>query len=71
MFQSGIRLVVQQWPSVDGRYPAAAYHAALAFSLALQVAAVFWFIRPERSASRKRPASESGRRKERGTKRGR
>jgi type IV secretory pathway TrbF-like protein/sugar phosphate permease len=53
--QSGIGLIVQQWPSADGRYPAAAYQVALAFSLALQVAAVFWFICPDRSASRKPP----------------
>ena len=54
--QAGIGLVVQQWPSVDGRYPAAAYQAALAASLALQAAAVLWFLRPQRRAARKCPA---------------
>ena len=59
--QAGIGLIVQQWPSVDGRYPAAAYQAALAVSLSLQTAAVLWFIRPQRCASRKCPAKTSRR----------
>jgi len=54
--QAGMGFIVQQWPSVDGRYPATAYQAALAVSLALQTAAVLWFIRPQRCASRKYPA---------------
>ena len=54
--QAGIGLIVQQWPSVDGRYPATAYQAALAVSLALQTAAVLWFLRPQRCAARKCPA---------------
>ena len=52
--QSGIGVIVQQWPSVDGRHPAIAYQVALAGNLVLQVAALLWFIRPERSASCKR-----------------
>jgi type IV secretion system protein VirB5 len=53
--QSGIGLVVQQWGSVDGRYPAIAYQVALSVNLVLQVAALFWCIRPERCAPRKPP----------------
>ncbi|MGZ9103999.1 MAG: conjugal transfer protein TrbF, partial [Rhodoplanes sp.] len=58
--QSGIGLIVQQWGSVDGRYPAIAYQVALSVNLVLQVAALFWCIRPERCAPRKPPIVSAG-----------
>ena len=49
-------IIVQQWTSHDGHYPAVAYQVALALNLALQVAALFWFVRPQRLASRQATA---------------
>ena len=46
-------LIVQQWTSHDGHYPAIAYQAALAFNLALQVVALLWFVSPGRLAPRR------------------
>ena len=41
--QYAIGLVIDQWPSVDGRSPAEAYSAAFAMVLAVQLAALAWF----------------------------
>ena len=41
--QYAIGLVIDQWPSVDGRSPAGAYTAAFAMVLAVQLAALAWF----------------------------
>jgi ParB/RepB/Spo0J family partition protein len=44
--QYGIGFIVGQWPSQDGHYPIAAYHAAFGFSLVFQAAALLWFATP-------------------------
>jgi type IV secretory pathway TrbF-like protein/sugar phosphate permease len=44
--QWAVGLIVQQWPSQDGHYPAMAYQVALAIILIVQVVALLWFIRP-------------------------
>ena len=44
--QYGIGLVVEQWPSLGGHYPVAAYQAAFGLSLALQAATLTWFAVP-------------------------
>ena len=46
--QWGTGVVVQQWTSHDGHYPAIAYQVALSINLALQVIALFWFAWSER-----------------------
>lgn len=45
--QIGFGVIVQLWPAHAGQYPATAYQTALALNLALQSAALLWFIRPE------------------------
>ena len=44
--QSGIGIVIEQWTPEGGRYPTVAYQTAFAFIIALQIAALLWFIRP-------------------------
>src|SRR5262249_21702498 len=43
VLQYAIGLVLQQWPSQDGRYPTIAYQVAFSFNLGLQIAALAWF----------------------------
>jgi predicted MFS family arabinose efflux permease len=44
--QYAIGLIVQLWPSEQGHYPAIAYQTAFAFDVALQIAALIWFVVP-------------------------
>ena len=44
--QYGIGLVVSYWAPQDGHYPVAAYQVAFGVSLALQAAALAWFVVP-------------------------
>jgi MFS family permease len=44
--QSGTGLIVEQWPSQNGHYPAVAYQTAFSVSAALQVLALVWFVWP-------------------------
>ena len=44
--QYGIGLVVGQWPSEAGHYPAVAYQTAFGLSLVFQAAALMWFAMP-------------------------
>jgi hypothetical protein len=46
--QYGIGLIIQQWPAEAGHYAPIAYQTALGLNLVLQMAAFFWFVRPER-----------------------
>jgi len=46
LIEDAQRVVVGQWPSLDGHYPEAAYQAAFGLSLALQTAALVWFAMP-------------------------
>jgi MFS family permease/predicted transcriptional regulator len=39
-------LVLEQWPQVDGHYPAIAYQTAFGICLAIQLAALIWFLVP-------------------------
>ncbi len=48
--QTGFGVIVQLWPANAGQYPTIAYQTALAINLALQSAALLWFLRPERRA---------------------
>jgi type IV secretory pathway TrbF-like protein/predicted MFS family arabinose efflux permease len=48
VLQSGIGIIIEQWTPEGGRYPTVAYQTAFAFIIALQIAALFWFIRPRR-----------------------
>jgi hypothetical protein len=48
--QTGFGIIVQLWPGHAGQYPAVAYQTALAINLALQCAALVWFLRPQRQA---------------------
>ena len=57
--QAGIGVVIEQWGRRDGHYPLAAYQCALSLSVALQVAALVWYIRPEGSAWRERWLAEA------------
>jgi MFS family permease len=58
--QTGIGLIVGLWqPDAVGQYPALAYKVAFAAVILLQVAALFWFLRPYLLASRAREASEA------------
>lgn len=47
LVQTAIGVIIQQWPVDDGHVPAAAYQTALAINLAVQMAALIWFVRPE------------------------
>ena len=47
LLQSGIGFVIGRWTAVDGRYPSAAYQTAFAIIIALQIAALLWFMRPD------------------------
>ncbi len=59
--QYAIGLVIDQWPSVDGRSPAEAYTAAFAMVLAVQLAALAWFFWAGRApVSRDAAAPASG-----------
>lgn len=42
--QWGLGAIISLWPATDGRYPLAAYRAALGCSLLLQVAALAWYL---------------------------
>jgi len=44
--QYGIGLIVSHWSSQDGHYPATAYQTAFGLCLALQAAALVWFLVP-------------------------
>ena len=46
VLQSGIGIVIEQWTPEGGRYPTVAYQTAFAFIIALQIAALLWFMRP-------------------------
>jgi len=39
-------LVLEQWPQADGHYPAIAYQTAFGICLAMQLAALIWFVAP-------------------------
>jgi MFS family permease len=43
VLQYAIGLILQQWPSQDGHYPAIAYQVAFGFNVGLQIAALAWF----------------------------
>jgi len=43
ILQYSTGLVIQQWTTQDGHYPAIAYQWAFAINLALQIAALLWF----------------------------
>ncbi len=47
VLQSGIGLVIEQWTPEGGRYPPIAYQTTFAFIIALQIAALLWFLRPD------------------------
>lgn len=46
VIQCATGLVVEQWPSQDGHYPAIAYQVAFGFNVAVQMAALAWFELP-------------------------
>lgn len=46
VIQYATGLVVEQWPSQDGHYPAIAYQVAFGFNAAFQIAALAWFELP-------------------------
>ena len=46
VLQSGIGIVIEQWTPEGGRYPTVAYQTAFAFIIALQIAALLWFVHP-------------------------
>ena len=48
--QVTVGFIVELWPVEAGRHPPMAYQIALGTSLALQVAAFLWFLRPRRRA---------------------
>jgi MFS family permease len=48
VLQSATGFIIEQWSQTDGRYPVEAHQAALAIGLALQLAAVLWFVAPHR-----------------------
>jgi MFS family permease len=50
VLQYATGLVIQQWPSHDGHYPAIAYQVAFGLNLAFQVAALIWFELPRAQA---------------------
>lgn len=52
VLQSAIGVVIQQWSSSDGHYPLAAYQTAFALCVGMQIAALGWFMRPERDVER-------------------
>jgi MFS family permease len=62
-------LVLEQWPQVDGHYPAIAYQTAFGICVAIQLAALIWFVTPRlrgeigvsTSGSRREFGSGSGR----------
>jgi hypothetical protein len=39
-------LVLEQWPQVDGHYPAIAYQAAFGICVTIQLATLVWFAAP-------------------------
>jgi type IV secretory pathway TrbF-like protein/sugar phosphate permease len=47
LLQSGIGFVIGRWTAVYGHYPSAAYQTAFAIIIALQFAALLWFVRPD------------------------
>lgn len=51
LFQYAIGVVIQQWPSYEGHYPLSAYQTAFGINVATQIAALAWFMCPERNTS--------------------
>lgn len=49
--QCGTGLMVEQWPAQNGHYPPIAYQIAFGLSVAVQVAALAWFVQPWFGAS--------------------
>jgi len=49
--QWGLGAIISQWSAQDGQYPLTAYRAAFGASLALQVAAIAWFVARRRRFS--------------------
>jgi MFS family permease len=43
LLQYAIGLILQQWPTQDGHYPAIAYQVAFSVNVGLQIAALAWF----------------------------
>ncbi|MCZ7563929.1 MAG: MFS transporter [Burkholderiales bacterium] len=52
--QWGIGAIVNLWPAADGVYPLAAFRAAFGACVALEVAALAWWLAPRRAATRRR-----------------
>lgn len=50
--QSAVGVVIHQWPSLEGHYPLTAYQTAFAVNVAIQIAALAWFMCPARPACR-------------------
>jgi MFS family permease len=46
--QSVTGVIIQQWTSENGHYPAIAYQVAFAFNVSLQILALIWYTWPER-----------------------
>ncbi|MGY4175003.1 MFS family permease [Bradyrhizobium sp. USDA 4518] len=46
--QSATGLILEQWPANDGHRPVQAYQVAFGLSVALQIAALVWFVLPSR-----------------------
>jgi hypothetical protein len=46
MAQYATGLVLEQWPQVDGHYPSIAYQTAFGICVAIQLAALIWFVAP-------------------------
>jgi predicted MFS family arabinose efflux permease len=56
VLQAGMGLVLVHWRAdASGHYPLIAYRAAFALPLALQIAALFWFLWPVRSTDGPKP----------------
>ncbi|MCL4799634.1 MAG: MFS transporter [Burkholderiales bacterium] len=52
--QWGIGAIVNRWPAVDGVYPLPAYRAAFGACVALEIAALAWWLVPRSDAARRR-----------------
>ena len=55
LLQFGIGLVIGQWTAAAGHYPPDAYQAAFEIIIALQIAALLWFVRPDGQARASTP----------------
>ena len=58
VFQWSTGLILDQWPSQDGRYPLIAYQVAFGLNVALQIAALVWLELPRLRALSPAFASE-------------